>query len=376
MFERLGWLVVVCGLLATGCGSEEQAFVGQIDASVVYGSDDRMEVYNHPDAELRDIARESVVALIDENQIERGPDGLYVLFAITLSTSKGLCEGEAFFDQPTAANCSGVLIDDDLVLTAGHCMRTQRNCDDTAFVFNYHLDAPMQLAAIEDDDVYSCTEIVLRDEAPGQTPTPDFAVVRLDRAVSGGHRPAPLRPADDPLSLGESVTMIGFGSGIPAKIDSGGEVADPRTETLDFFVVSSDAFAGHSGSPVFDSSNELAGHLVAGLAPDYVEAEGQQCFVVNTFDESEAGEAINYFAPIVAELCDLDVGSDSLCGDTACDGSPCGVKSPPDEVPGSGGVVPPASSTGCRAVGGEPFPAGWLLVAALLWMWRARRQVV
>ncbi|MEM7434766.1 MAG: serine protease [Myxococcota bacterium] len=375
MGVRLVWLVTLVGLIGSACGADERAFVGQLEASVVYGSDDRIEVFNHPSATLRDIARASVVALIPTNQIERNADGLYVLFAVTLKDSKDLCDGELFSDQPTAARCSGVLIDNDLVLTAGHCMRTQRDCDDTSFVFNYHLDGPNRLAAIEDDDVYSCAEVVLREEtSTSSPPTPDFAVVRLDRTVSGGHRPADVRPATETLGTGELVTMIGFGSGIPGKIDSGGEVADPRSDMLDFFVVSSDAFAGHSGSPVFDSSDRLAGHLVAGLAPDYVLVPETGCFEVNTFAESEAGEAIHYFAPIVAELCEQGLGGDNLCEETACQGQPCGVDSPGVDNP-TPGVAAPAT-TGCTAARGSAGPAIWALFVMIALALRFRRRVV
>ncbi|MEM8607461.1 MAG: serine protease [Myxococcota bacterium] len=387
MFARFLGLSVLLGLLGVGCGSEEQAFVGQLESNVVYGTDDRLEVYNHPSSDLRSIARESVVALINSNQIERGADGIYVLFAVPLASSEGLCVGESFADQPTAANCSGVLIDDDLVLTAGHCMRTQARCDSTSFVFNYHLEGPMELAAIDDDDVYECETIALRGEAGGDVPTPDFAVVRLDRSVSGGHRPASIRPATLPLTVGEPLTMIGFGSGIPAKIESGGEVFDPRTASLDYFVANSDAFRGHSGSPVFDSANELAGHLVAGLGPDYVETNSG-CFVVNTFQDTAAGELVHYLAPVVAALCDQGFGSDALCGEDACDGEPCGVKAPTTggNLPvvttggsggaGGGGSIPAASSSGCRAAPGTSFPSGWLALATLALLARIRRSAV
>jgi len=373
MFRRLGLLVSLCVVAA--CGSEEQPFVGQFSAPVVYGDDDRLEVYAHPSAELAAIARESAVALIDSHQLERQSDGIYAVIAVPLQTSKGLCDSEAFLDQPTAAGCSGVLIQDDLVLTAGHCIRSQFECERKSYVFNYHLEGPTQLALIDDDDVYECEELVLRQEVSGMSLTPDYAVIRLDRAVSGGHQPARVRPATTPLAQGEPVTMIGFGSGLPAKIDSGGSVADPRTEALDYFLVNSDAFGGHSGSAVFDSNDELAGILIAGRAPDYVLMEDDSCNVVNVFEDSQAGEAIQYFAPIVSKLCEDGVGDETLCGDTSCSGEPCGQKAP--APPGGGSGVPaPAGASGCQAVSDAGAPAtlfGSLMVFALLA--RFRRSV-
>ena len=363
MRVRCGLVLLV--VLGVACGADEQAFVGELTAPVVYGADDRVEVYSHPSDELRQIAQQSIVALIDSDQLERDPTGRYVILSLTLKQSKGLCDDERFTDQPTVAICSGVLIHDDLVLTAGHCVRTQTACETKSFVFDYYYEGPSQLAAIEDEDVYYCKQIALRREATGEDLTPDFAVIQLDRPVTGDHQPAAVRPATTPLSEQEPLTMIGFPSGLPAKIDSGGAVADPRTATLDYFVANVDAFAGHSGGATFDSNNQLAGILVAGRAPDYVLSPDEECNRVNTFDESQAGEAIHYFAPIVSQLCEQGWGGDSLCEETSCDGEPCGTKSPPVDGNIPGGTPVATGSSGCHASGkSSGFGAVW--AAALL----------
>ena len=368
--------LVLLAVFGVACGADEQAFIGELAAPVVYGADDRVEVYNHPSDELRQIAQRSIVALINSDQLKEGPDGRYDISALTLEQSKGLCDDERFTNQPTAALCSGVLIHDDLVLTAGHCVRTQAECERKSFVFNYYLDGPTLLASIEDDDVYHCKQIALRDETTDDALTPDFAVIQLDRPVTGDHQPVAVRPATTPLVEQEPITMIGFGSGLPAKIDSGGTIADPRTKTLDYFVANPDAFAGHSGSATFDSNDELAGILVAGRAPDYVLSPDEECNRVNTFDDSQAGEAIHYFAPIVAQLCEQGWGGDSLCGETSCDGEPCGIKSPPIDGNVPGATPVPAGSSGChasRTSGG--FGAVWAAALLLALVSRSRRRV-
>ncbi len=372
---RMRWGLVLLVVFGVACAADEQAFVGELAAPVVYGADDRLDVYNHPSDELRQITRQSIVALIDSDQLERQPDGTYVIFSISLQQSKSLCEDERFANQPTAAICSGVLIDDDLVLTAGHCARTQTDCERKSYVFDYYLEGPAQLAIIEDEDVYSCNQIVLRDETFDSSLTPDFAVIQLDRPVTGDHRPAPVRPATTPLVEQEPLTMIGFGSGLPAKIDSGGTVADPRTATLDYFVANPDAFAGHSGSATFDSNNELAGILVAGRAPDYVLSPEEQCNRVETFDDIQAGEAIQYFSPIVAMLCEEGWGGDSLCGTTSCNGEPCGIEPPPKNEGIPGGRPVPAGS-GCQ-VSQTPSSFGvvWIAAFVLVLLCRVRRPV-
>jgi len=357
---------------SAGCGSPDRAFVGELTAPVVYGNDDRLEVFNHPDADLRRIAQESIVALIPTFRINREPDGRYALYTQSLEDLRGLCADESFGNQPTAASCAGVLIDDDLVLTAGHCIDLGTPCDSYTYVFNYYLDAPDRLAAIRDEDVYSCAGVVLRGTPRAREQTPDFAIVQLDRPVEGGHARASIRPA---TALGEQepLAMIGFGSGLPAKIDSGARVADPRAEQLDFFTANLDAFQGHSGSGTFDSENRLAGILISGRTPDYVTLEGESCERVSVYQDSQAGEVVHNIAPIVTALCAAGWNAAELCDPKACEGEPCGLPSPtPEDV---GGVLP-RGSPGCSASGPSTgsWRTGWLVMMLLLVVARRFRR--
>jgi len=355
-----------------GCGSSEEVFIGELTAPVVYGVDDRVEVFNHPDDDLRRIARESIVALIPTFRVSREPDGTYSLLSQTLKNLHDLCVDERFGNQPTAAVCSGVLIDDDLVLTAGHCIDAHTPCESYSYVFNYHLEGPDQLATIRDEDVYSCARIVVQGTPQLGDHTPDFVVVQLDRPVEGARSPASIRPAT-PLDEQEPVAMIGFGSGLPAKIDTGGTVADPRAEQLDFFIANVDAFHGHSGGATFDSENRLAGILRAGLSPDYVTPDGETCNRVAVYDDSLASEEIHNIAPIVASLCAEGWDAEELCAPDACDGEPCGRPLPPPPGPG----VVPADSSACSASTGSTGPrSGYLGLLLFVVARRFRRPAV
>jgi hypothetical protein len=115
------------------------------------------------------------------------------------------------------------------------------------------------------------------------------------------------------LSTAQNVAVIGCGSGVPFKIDSGGSVRDPRASTLYFFVATTDTFGGNSGSGVYVTSDySVAGILVRG-AEDYV--ENGSCTVVNRCGETECGgEEITYVYPAIQELCAVTRnGSQRLC---------------------------------------------------------------
>ncbi|MBT8468181.1 MAG: serine protease [Deltaproteobacteria bacterium] len=358
--------------LAAACGSPDDGVIGEVTAPVVYGEEDRVEVYNHPDAELRSIAEQSIVALIPSFRISREPNGTYSLFTISLKDARDLCEGELFGDQPTAASCSGVLIDDDLVLTAGHCIDERTPCDSYSFVFNYRYAQPNVLAAIRDDDVYSCQRVVSQASAAPGAWAPDFAVIQLDRPVQGDHAPAVIRPASA-LAEQEPLSMIGFGSGLPAKIDDGGSVADPRAAELDFFVANLDAFQGHSGSATFDSQNRLAGILIGGRAPDYVTFENVDCARVSVYEDSQAGELVHNIAPIVAALCEDGWQAQDLCDPDACGGQPCG--SAPLPSGGGTGAFPPQSSSCTASKGSTRSWSGWMGLLLFVVARRFRQRV-
>ena len=77
-----------------------------------------------------------------------------------------------FSDQPSSAQCSGVLIDDDLVLTAAHCLRALP-CEEWRLVFGFYYIAPGVLNAIRSEDVFSSGVLrgVLARGAPDYEPT-------------------------------------------------------------------------------------------------------------------------------------------------------------------------------------------------------------
>src|SRR5690349_8323388 len=116
------WLVALA--LAACAVPHDEERIGTQRSAVVYGSDDRADVYATSDARMRTIAENASVVLawppyIDESDPTNvGPSDKVP----TLGAYQKLCTSEPFFDDPAMGSCSGALIDDDLVLTAGHCV--------------------------------------------------------------------------------------------------------------------------------------------------------------------------------------------------------------------------------------------------------------
>ncbi|MFT5353777.1 MAG: hypothetical protein ACI9KE_000977, partial [Polyangiales bacterium] len=165
--------------LALGCVAAKEE-VGSRDDFVVYGNDDRVEVYQYPDLLFRELAARSIVALVSSNILDVSNPGDVRFRGRNLQQAQRLCSTERFLEQPAIANCSGTLIDFDLVLTAGHCVTSQAACQGTSFVFDYYYEDDGPRKEIDlNEDVYSCAELVTQELGGGL----DYAVVRLDRVV-------------------------------------------------------------------------------------------------------------------------------------------------------------------------------------------------
>lgn len=230
----------------------------RVDGKVIYGDDNRKDYYEEADARLRELS-ESTVALMKVTSLSPLPGDKFMIKGRTYGTSNNLCKSEPFADQTAAAFCSGFLVAPNLMMTAGHCVTSARDCSDTAFVFGFSYRAsgaaPKEVDARE---VYRCKN-VLHTQAPSGGA--DFAVIELDRPVLD-HKPLTLR-ASGSVQSGDGLVVMGHPAGIPLKISGGANVR--KATSNGYFVANLDTYGGNSGSAVFNSETlEVEGILVRG----------------------------------------------------------------------------------------------------------------
>jgi hypothetical protein len=346
---------------ATGCEfGVEDPTLASAESAVVYGIDNRQDVYAYPVQAWRDRATTSAVALIPAASINTTNPSNVTFVAPTLQQNKNLCPGERFADQPTAAFCSGTLIDDDKVLTAGHCVTKATQCASTRIVFNYDMVSDTQLATVTSADVFKCAKIVTRV----QTATMDYGILQLDRPATPRFTPAPVRRQQSSLATGDGLVVMGCGSGLPVKLDDGGSVRDPRASALDYFVANMDTFGGNSGSGVYlAATGEVAGILVRGET-DYVPDAQAGCNRVNVCTETGcAGEDSTYAFRAVNAMCGVTTSArlcGPFCGNGKCETGETNAACPADcpAVPTSWkcSAANYGTGDGCHCNCGAPDP--------------------
>ncbi len=250
---------------------------------VVYGEDGRVDVTKSNDPLFKKLSRSTVALMQLGRGIEQKGDK-YKLNMTTFEESMRMCPEERFAKQANPAFCSGFLVGDDLIMTAGHCIPNQKRCEDTAFVFDFKVSKDGEINNNpKSENVYHCDRVISSE----YTSNVDYAVIQLKRKVTNR---IPLKMNKDKvLKKGTRLLVIGHPAGLPTKIADGAAVR--QSPDLGYFIANLDTYGGNSGSAVFNyKTAEVEGILVRGET-DYIRAPGRNCRISNVcLDDECRGE--------------------------------------------------------------------------------------
>jgi hypothetical protein len=298
-------------LPAAICLCHPFSFAAEGDKSI-YGADDRQEYYQAP-APMRQLA-DSVVSLwASERVIPNGQN--LKLTVVNFGTAENLCPTERFREQPKGAFCSGSLVGEDLVMTAGHCIEDQAECADTKIVFGFNIKAEGGNAAttLPMSEVYGCKTILKREKVyyyhTVDTTTkvnfgPDYALIQLDRKVSG-HKPLEINRNQN-LAKGSDVFVIGHPKGLPLKVAGGAKIRDASPQY--FFVTDLDTYIGSSGSPVFSSATGLIEGVLFDGGKDFMDSPVGCKYSYRVGQEQGRGESVTKISIFAGHIPNIKAG--------------------------------------------------------------------
>ncbi len=259
---------------------------------VIYGEDNRIDVFESTNMAHVELAKSTAAMIdggsliIDSNEIE--------INASTLE-KRGICSHERFSKQITPANCSGFLVAPNVLVTAGHCIRSAADCRDNKWVFDFKVDhAEQGKVFVPSSNAYSCKKII--SQSLNGATKDDYAVIELDRKVTD-RKPLKFRRSGK-VTTGTPLVVIGHPTGLPTKIADGANVRSLQSK---YFVANLDTYGGNSGSAVFNARTlEVEGILVRGDT-DYIYDRTYGCQVSNICkNDSCRGEDVTYITNIDA----------------------------------------------------------------------------
>ncbi len=303
----------------------------KIRQKIVYGDDDRADLFeltnrreryrelgiptDHLDRVIENTR--SVACIVSRDRIVEIPGTQELLVHTrTYGDQPPVCRTERFYGQSTVGQCTAFFVGGDILVTAGHCIEPS-NVTDKYFLFDFVLRenmAPSGELFVASDRVYRGVEVLGWSYDRLDTNQADWAIVRVDREVTG-RAPLRCRQAGE-IGRSESVYVLGHPSGLPLKHAGNAQVKD-ATHRL-YFVANLDTYSGNSGSPVLNATtHEVEGILVRGgkdfelLANDETECL-QTVYVGDDHSDGEDVTRITLLAEKLAQFLDTEPERDAV----------------------------------------------------------------
>ncbi|MEE2744295.1 MAG: serine protease [Bdellovibrionota bacterium] len=257
---------------------------------VIYGKDNRRDLFELNNSRWIHNSR-GIAALVLKRKIKNIP-GYPGIVELKTEVMDDLCEDEKFYGQGQLASCSGFLVGKNLLVTAGHCIKSLKECKKNRWVFGFDLgQEDKDYTKISKKNIYECVEIIdysLDDST-------DFSLLRLNRDVFE-REPLAIREVGK-VKIGEALYLGGHPSGLPLKMSGHAWVRKNSNEN--YFSANLDSFEGNSGGPVFNSNDHFVEGILVRGEDDYIWDDKRDCFKVKKcLDWSCSGEEVTRISAI------------------------------------------------------------------------------
>ncbi len=259
----------------------------------IYGLDDRIDIHDENDPKIK-LMKDSIALIVSSDLLKKGLTSS-ILSGNTLESNAKLCKEERFIENKSMSGCTGFLISEDLLVSAGHCFMAASDCSDQLIIFGIGTSQQTKTGyTVSNRDIYQCSEII--DAKFGGVS--DYAIIRLSKKTK--------RPTLKIRKLGmvksdDEVFMLGHPMGTPLKKSSKVKIND--NEHLTFFKAPLDSFTGNSGSPVINARTLLVEGILVNGQEDFLLDNSKQCYRNRVYDEgnesSTHGEGVTRISEIL-----------------------------------------------------------------------------
>lgn len=266
----------------------------------IYGCDDRKDLFDPrlTEPQKRAARATAIVVSKKEDRIK--------LCSPEQAAKTQAAEPERFWDQPQLGGCSSFKVAPKIMATAGHCIRSLRECRNTRFIFGYHmLDRNSRPdRAIPKAKIYQCVKLLGGSFSEEDSTVSDWRLVQVDRIIDAPTVAIRTAATKLPLTSGTALTVIGYPMGLPVKI---ADDAIVRSIEKKKFVANLDTYTGNSGSAVLNSEllgrNELlAEGILVGGSNDF-QLTDQKCVLsAHCPDKGCSGEKVTAISEIADAL--------------------------------------------------------------------------
>lgn len=266
----------------------------------IYGKDDREFVDQTSLKSLISLSQ-SVALIVSKDsvkQLEVNLSDEASIVAPTLQENQSLCKDEPHAKSPSINGCTGFLVHEDILLTAGHCFFDEADCQEKKFIFGITKNR-VELFQAENKPIYrtkteqifSCKKIIAMTSLGDSL---DYALVQLDRKAKG-KIPFKINMHGE-FDQKMKVFMLGHPLGMPLMKTSIVDVTQINQHEQyvgeNFFLAPFDSFMGNSGGPVINRKTlAVEGMLVSGQ-DDFVLDSKLNCLRYQVYSEVKAGEVV------------------------------------------------------------------------------------
>jgi V8-like Glu-specific endopeptidase len=247
-------------------------FIYPIQAAI-YGKDNRELAFNHENS-LYERLSKSVLSQVRKGSLSLENGQVRIKSKPLHQHVKTLCKDTPFAKTETFSKCTAFLVAPNMIVTAGHCINNQQECNEAKWVFSSDYNpASGSPITLEQEDLVTCKKILAYKK--NTISKNDYALIEIEQQIL--HRPTLKYRKKNRVPKDSSFFVVGHPTGLPLIVTDQAKEIEGSTKFL--FKIDSDTFGGNSGSPVINSQTGIVEGILTDGDLDYTLNKQKRCMM-------------------------------------------------------------------------------------------------